>query len=436
MAAWYFNVSLKEIKETVLQGDIKNRFVIWKILLGVLQGSPSDWVSNNLKLREEYNHMKSTLTPSINLKQEGTINNPLSTSTDSPWYTHFKYQEVRRVIRIDVDRTYQKYQIFQDEHNKNLLENILFVWSATHPIGYNQGLNEICAVIMYAVLNDSETEDGLTSWEYIEADCYWIFSKIMELSVEELFVHDAELTKTGPNTLDESACYDRSILRETPEMVRRSHYIFHRILSATDPTLYTHIQKSKYDPQLFFVRWLRCLLSREFTLSQTLLVWDKMFACHNINNRELELLNYICAAMLSADRENLLQTPCADLLEALMNPLVINDISLVLNQAISYFEEQVDKKNSFLNKWSGESGILTNSLKMLYKMVSSKTEYLRKKPKKKEVTLESMLLYVSQSKQMIEEQIKIQCLDRYKIKKTIKKMKYLLEFSGSQEKLN
>ncbi|CAG9313115.1 TBC1D5_2 [Blepharisma stoltei] len=430
MAAWYSNLSISELKDTVLHGNIKNRFILWKIFLGILQGPYEDWLSTNSKLREDYNHMKSALTPSINLKQAGTLNNPLSTNSDSPWFTHFKYQEERRVIRIDVDRTFQKYQIFQDEQNKNILENILFVWSMTHSIGYNQGLNEICAVIMYALLNEPESEDGLASWEYIEADCYWIFSKIMELNIEELFVHEIEQSKIG-NTLDDVACYDRSILRETPEMVRRSHYIFHRILSVTDQELYLHIQKSKYDPQLFFVRWLRCLISREFTLNQTLLIWDAMLACHSINNKELELLNYICAAMLSADRENLLHTPCGDLLQLLMNPLTINDIPFVINSAVMFYEEQIDKKKTVLMRTDGGEGTLTSSLKMLYKMVSNKAEHLKKKTKNKKqkgATLESMLLYVSQSKLMIEEQLQAKSLDKDKTKKTIKKLKYLLDY--------
>lgn len=62
--------------------------------------------------------------------------------------------------------------MFQDERNKQTLENILFVWSMTHPIGYNQGLNEIVAVIIFALLNDTETEDGLVRYEDIEPDSY------------------------------------------------------------------------------------------------------------------------------------------------------------------------------------------------------------------------------------------------------------------------
>lgn len=125
----------------------------------------------------------------------------------------------------------------------------------------------------------------------------------MELGIEEMFVQSGKSPKFKETTLDDLAAFDKSGQEDTPEMVKRCHHIYHRVLQATDPELYNHIQKSKYDPQLFFVRWLRCILSREFPLNQTLLIWDAMFACHNIESRDIELLNYICASMMIADRD-------------------------------------------------------------------------------------------------------------------------------------
>lgn len=55
---------------------------------------------------------------------------------------------------------------------------------------------------------------------------------------------------------------------------KRSNKIFNNYLKEIDSTLYYHIQEIDVQPELIFLKWLRCLLSREFTLQSLLLVWD------------------------------------------------------------------------------------------------------------------------------------------------------------------
>lgn len=141
-----------------------------------------------------------------------------------------------------------------------------------HSLGYNQGFNELMAVIMYAGIKDEETPDNLISLQHIEADCFIIFSKIMELRVADMFIQKLTRPKLRDNALDEITTIDKSTETDISEMIRRCHYVYHRVLQATDPELYHHILRFKFEPQLFLVRWLRCLLSREFLLNKTLII--------------------------------------------------------------------------------------------------------------------------------------------------------------------
>ena len=134
-----------------------------------------------------------------------------------------------------------------------------------HEIGYRQGMNEIVAVIIYHGFNEEETIDGLSSKEYIEADSYFIFDKIMELGLEDLYSSN-DYFKLKNDSFAEIPNLDRSNEEEMSISIRKCHYIFHRILHNVDYELYAHILKHKFEPQLFLLRWIRCMLSREFII--------------------------------------------------------------------------------------------------------------------------------------------------------------------------
>jgi TBC1 domain family protein 5 len=56
------------------------------------------------------------------------------------------------MITLDVSRTYQDKELFQSNHIKEMLINILFIWSKDNKeVSYKQGMNEILAVILLAI---------------------------------------------------------------------------------------------------------------------------------------------------------------------------------------------------------------------------------------------------------------------------------------------
>ena len=81
----------------------------------------------------------------------------------------YPFQEPRsaETIRLDVDRTFQKLDFFHSASTKSTLENILFVWSMNHELGYRQGMNEIVAVLVYHGLTEEETTDSWLDKEHM-----------------------------------------------------------------------------------------------------------------------------------------------------------------------------------------------------------------------------------------------------------------------------
>lgn len=56
---------------------------------------------------------------------------------------------------------------------------------------------------------------------------------------------------------------------------RRANVIFNTYLREIDPELFNHITKeAEIQPELLCLKYLRCMLSREFKMPQLLHVWD------------------------------------------------------------------------------------------------------------------------------------------------------------------
>ena len=50
--------------------------------------------------------------------------------------------------------------------------------------------------------------------------------------------------------------------------------VYHDLLKKQDEELYDHLMENQISPELSLMRWLRCVLSREFTEEITLNYWD------------------------------------------------------------------------------------------------------------------------------------------------------------------
>jgi hypothetical protein len=119
---------------------------------------------------------------------------------------------VKKLINLDISRTYQNKELFQFPKIKEMLSSILFVWSKENSdTSYRQGMNEILAILLLGIFPfyfkseeeenskeiDFETDSASTlssqlyfflyDEKYLTADLFAIFDKLMKRGLKEIY---------------------------------------------------------------------------------------------------------------------------------------------------------------------------------------------------------------------------------------------------------
>lgn len=80
----------------------------------------------------------------------------ISNSSHNPWTNFFEDADLRRQIKIDIERTFQEKEFFKHLSIKKILNNTLFTWAKENPgISYKQGMNELVAIICHVAYSES-----------------------------------------------------------------------------------------------------------------------------------------------------------------------------------------------------------------------------------------------------------------------------------------
>jgi TBC1 domain family member 5 len=292
--------------------------------------------------------------------------------------------ELKILIKKDIDRTLQEKSLFQKEEVKEMMVNILFIWSKSHPeISYRQGMNELLAVMVivayaekcYEVSIENEAAQALKELNdpnFTEADVYWMFSSLMDLGVKELFLPVLASKKKQASSLlsfdrngfeNELVNTDKTNEIDASMILKRCHRVHHRLLQALDKQLYTYMESQKIEPQIYLQRWIRCILSREFSLSNTLVLWDSIFAYAHVPmenkiesftgkldfSKEIVMLDFICIAMIIFVRSFckvylVLQCDATGIMRRLLKYPPVEDVHILISMAISYKERILNGK--------------------------------------------------------------------------------------------
>uniref|UniRef100_A0A6B2L1V4 Rab-GAP TBC domain-containing protein n=1 Tax=Arcella intermedia TaxID=1963864 RepID=A0A6B2L1V4_9EUKA len=297
------------MKKQALSCDLGHgqlRIVSWKMFLGLLSTPPraEEWIKEVNSQRKKYKELKSKYSQSsLDDEEDPNINNPLSLDTSSPWSKFFEDEQLRKTISQDVERTYPEYDYFQQNWVKEMMMGILFVYSKENSeLSYKQGMHELLAPIIYMLDQEKMTrkEGNTLSLLYdeneVEGDAFTIFERIMKTT--GCWFISRKPPPKGPG--GKAPVGDSS---DSPILVKCQH-IYHNLLKAKDPGLYSYITSLKIEPQLFLLRWIRLLFGREFKLNETLLLWDAIFAF----DKALTLTDHISVYMLMAIREQILNS--------------------------------------------------------------------------------------------------------------------------------
>ena len=218
--------SLKNFsKDGVLPNEL--RPIAWRIFLGILPNNSDkkEWVE---KIDEQRMKYKKKIKKYLSVKKyKGDPLGGGNKKKERNYNTLYEENELRRIINLDIVRTFQNINIFSQENIKKILLNILFIWSKENEeISYRQGMNELLAIFIlcfypfYFTLEDQQkpTKDDIINYlnlkdekvknEYIikiyyyfhdedeiESDLFFVFDALMKKGIKNLF---------NPNILQKS----------------------------------------------------------------------------------------------------------------------------------------------------------------------------------------------------------------------------------------
>jgi hypothetical protein len=113
-------------------------------------------------------------------------------------------------------------------------------------------------------------------------------------------------------------------------VVDKCEAIQSRLLRLKDAELCAHLESLHVLPQLYMLRWLRCMFGREFHLEDTLRIWDALFA----SDRPIQLVDQLCVAMLRYVREQLLAADNAGCLHRLKSFPPVENVGFLVELAV------------------------------------------------------------------------------------------------------
>jgi hypothetical protein len=348
-----------QLQELAMNGGLGStglRSVAWKVFLGVLrEGAPlSDWKAALGDSRVKYEEYKEKflVDPYKDGGEKDLItNNPLAQGENSLWKKYFELQELQKDIQIDLERLNFDDPLFAEDgphfaRVQGMMLRILTIWSSLNPaISYRQGMHELLAPLLAVLERDclqqgpgegsADSDSALlccvADKSSVEHDGFALFEHLMAIVSESFAPQERKKGKDGQ--------YERP-----GGVVARCDCMQNTLLRAKDYELYIHLQSQHIEPQLYSMKWIRLLLGREFHLEDVLVLWDAMFADHHkatskgakdrAGGRGLELLEYVCVAMLIYVRNDLVGKDNMECLQRLMKYPPVEDVKVFVASAL------------------------------------------------------------------------------------------------------
>ena len=201
-------------------------------------------------------------------------------------------KQTLRQISIDLPRT--PLELLRNERVNLLFQHVLFVWAVRHPAsGYVQGMNDILLPFFFVFVAERLGEaletvaarrdvDCLSDevLSEVEADCFWCFGKLLD-GIQDVFTKDQPGLYRMIDALDE-------------------------VIRKVEPTLAEWMARENIRLCNFAVRWMNCLLVREFPMAMLFRVWDLFMSDHS---KIAPMQVYVCAAMMHVLAPELIELP-------------------------------------------------------------------------------------------------------------------------------
>jgi len=280
---------IKKCKLTNIERNLS-----WLFFLNIIPiKNPSSWNKIISLEREQYSKLRHKY---ITTEIESFIE--LKRENDTMKYDNYKSIineeefELLNLIKNDIKRTFQEDEIFKLDIVKKKLVTILYIYSKENPeLGYQQGMNDICGVFLYVLYKDFYLKSGFEKDEltsmyslihsnnvYLEYDTYLIFNKFMQKGSRQFFLYNKPIYKEnilGSKTVEEKMklTIEDILSTKDSELKKRINILFYIHFKQIDQNFFDFLKNYIY-PELFILRWYLCVFTREFKLSQVVLIWD------------------------------------------------------------------------------------------------------------------------------------------------------------------
>ncbi|KAB7505874.1 TBC1 domain family member 5 [Armadillidium nasatum] len=348
---------ISEYRTWAFDGELsacRFRSICWRVFLNIFPSDSTKWLSIIRADRERYESTRHELMVTPGLMSEAldpNINNPLSQDEDSPWNQYFEDSELKRLIRLDVHRTFPEVDFFQTKRIQEMLVSILFCYARKYPkICYIQGMHEVLAPIAFVLNYDRHVHafseknkatecllQEIMDEAHLEHDSYIIFEAVMEKMFH--WYEDGEpkgrLSSNKFKSLPTQPFARPQDIGPTTKIVQRLTKIHDHLVKKHEPELFAHLNRLEIPPQVYGIRWVRLMFGREFSFTDLLMVWDAIFADSYSN---FLLIEYLMVAMLSYIKDQLLEADYTSCLSLLMRYPPSSDVQSIIQTAL-YFRK-------------------------------------------------------------------------------------------------
>ena len=377
---------VENLKKLASEGELDKQLlrpIAWKIFLGVLPNTTSlrEWVDIIANQREEF---KKKIKKFCKIKK--FIGDPLGGGTKkkkASAETSSEDNDIKNTINKDLDRTRQEIDLFLQNKIRNILANVLYIWSKENPeISYRQGMHELLA-IFYLVFypyyfpctrKPKNTKNDIIEFlkdiemfkediyiffhdeEEIQSDLFFIFEALMKKGMSNLF-NPCILQKDDPGyklyEIFPQMWKDESDQKNPTYVYRRCDLLIKEKLKSLDNDLYSHFKRIDLNCVVFLQRWLRCIFCIEFPLNDVYILWDYIIYNNYINENTQKYyficMEYICIAMIFKIRDTLKDSDQSECFSKLFKYPETKDIMEIikLSQKVEQaINERLNGKNS------------------------------------------------------------------------------------------
>ena len=316
--------NIQEIKNKLLSfsldgktGSELMRSFSWKIYLNTLSSNENTtlrtWFEETLNMRNEF---KKKVKELMNVKKYR--GDPLG-GFDGQWGDFFDKADVKHLIKIDVDRTFQDRDLFCENSIKEIENNILYLFSKINqPTSYKQGMNDILAMLIFSLypyyrksnineyneeLFDKWVENPMSNIDdiynyfhdekYFQSDLFFLMVNLMNFGVNKFYEDIDEKKNPGESKNN---------------LVKRCENISEKKLKLQNSRLYYHFVNIGIEPGVILQRWIKCLFTREFHPQDCGVIWDAILANEIMEpSGDLSYVDYFSIAMFDFISDELLR---------------------------------------------------------------------------------------------------------------------------------